>query len=142
MSFAVEKIETPAQVAEFESFALKDPFRHLPLRRSRWAVDRERGWYFVSLGGGASEMPWFLRLFNREGLVVNIHGRQRAKGEMKPKTIEVWWHLERIEIPKQHATRADELLQLITEALEAYGSLGQIELTKAVYVNVIAPTFI
>jgi hypothetical protein len=142
MSFAVENIETAAQVAEFESFALKDPFRHEPLRASPWAVDRQRGWYFVNLGGGASEMPWFLRLFNREGLDVQIRGRQKAKGPRQPNSIEVWWALERIEIPKQHAARTDELLQLITEALQAYGINGHSELTKAVHVTVIAPTFV
>jgi hypothetical protein len=142
VSFVAEKVETTDQLAEFESFQLKDPFRHLPLRPSRWAVDRVRGWYFVNLGGGASEMPWFLRLFSRAGLVVNIHGRYRAVGEMKPKSVEVWWHLESIEIPKQHASRTDDLLQLIVEALQAYGHLGRSELAKAVHVNVIAPRFI
>jgi hypothetical protein len=68
MSFVAEKIETPAQIAEFESFGLKDPFVYQPLRASPWAVDRQRCWYFVNLGGGASEMPWFLRLFNHAGL--------------------------------------------------------------------------
>lgn len=135
VSFVVEKVETPEQLAEFESFQLKDPFRHLPLRPSRWVVDRERGWYFINLGGGASEMPWFLRLFNRAGLAVNIDGRCRAVGKMKPKSVEVWWHLESIEIPKEHASRTDELLQLIVEALHAYGSLGRSELTKAVHVK-------
>jgi hypothetical protein len=142
MSFIAEKIQTPQQIAEFESFALKDPFRHEPLHPFTWAVDRERGWYFVNLGGGASETPWFLRLFNREGLVVNMHGRQRASGPRQPHSVEVWWNFELIEIPKQHATRTDELLQLITEALQAYGINGRSELTKAVHVSLTAPKFV
>lgn len=142
MSFIAEKIETPEQRKEFESFALKDPFRHEPLMPFTWAVDRKRGWYFVNLGGGASEMPWFLRLFNRNGLIVNMHGRQRASGARQPKSVEVWWNLERIEIPRQHATRTDELLDISIEALQAYGINGRGELTKAVHVSLTAPTFI
>lgn len=61
---------------------------------------------------------------------------------MKPKSVEVWWHLKGIEIPKQHATRTDELLQLIVEALQAYGQLGHSELTKGVHVHITAPRFV
>jgi hypothetical protein len=40
------------------------------------------------------------------------------------------------------AGRADELLQFIDEALRAYGSLGRSDVTKAVHVESIAPTFV
>jgi hypothetical protein len=141
MSFVTEGIDTPAQRAEFESLGLKNPFTQAPLRPWRWAVDRERGWYFVSLGGGG-EIPWLLRLLNREGVDVVVHGRQRSAGDRLPHAIETWWKLETIRIPRQQAARAAEFLQLIREALEVYGSDARSELNRAVHIKICAPTFI
>lgn len=141
MSFVVEEIKTAELIAEFESFGLKDPFNGQPAHPWRWVVDRERGWYFVHLGGGASEMPSFLVLFNRAGVVVDIQGQERAKGPRLPKSVEVWWTLEGIVIPKQHANRAGELMGLIEEALTVWGALGNTHLTKAVHIKSPAPVF-
>lgn len=140
MSFVVEEIKTAEQIAEFQSFGLKSPFNGQPMQPWRWVVDRQRGWYFFSFGGG-TEKPWIMALFNRDGLVVNIEGQERSKGLMLPKSIEVWWTLECIGIPQQHADRADELVRLVHEALRAWGPHGSSDLTKAVHIKSTAPGF-
>jgi hypothetical protein len=59
MAFVNERIETPAQSAEFDALRLISPVNGRPPDKDLWAVDRDRQLYFIHLGGGnfAHEIP-------------------------------------------------------------------------------------
>ncbi|MBX5461526.1 MAG: hypothetical protein IRZ28_10615 [Steroidobacteraceae bacterium] len=51
MAFVNESIDTPERIREFDALNLISPVAHKPAERWRWAVDRERGFYFVKPNG-------------------------------------------------------------------------------------------
>lgn len=141
MSFLSEKIESVEERAEFDSFGFTIPGSTTPLFSERWTVDRDRGIYFVTLGGGG-EIPLFLRLVEKGGVTINLQGHERAEGDMQPHTLEVFWKITKIAIPRQQASRVDEFMQWIKEALIAHGHFGYIELTKNTNVDLAQPKLV
>jgi hypothetical protein len=141
VSFVSERIESAKQRAEFDSFGFTFLGSTMPLFSKRWTVDRNRNLYFVTLGGGG-ELPYLLRLVEKDSITINLEGSEEAKGGMQPHSLEVFWKITRIEIPAAHASRADEFMQWIREALVAHGHFGYIELTKKTDFSLTQPRFI
>ena len=143
MAFVNEKIETDEQRAELASLQIKPPFRrNEPLRLDSWAVDRERGLYFLSFGRGGPGSPYFVALSDRSGVVLEASGEMNASGPYQPKGIDVTWNLTSIRIPRAHGSRADELISALSEALRADGYLGEAEATRSVEVTLSKATLI
>jgi len=139
MAFSLEMIQTPAQLTEFRSFAFKSPITRKPVEKDRWVVDRGRDMYFVNLGGGSMEMPWFLVLVLKNVGVVRAEGLDRSAGEFDKKDIEVWWDITKVSMETALRPRETEIRQALQDALVAYGFLGDPGVTKAVHVKM-APT--
>jgi hypothetical protein len=141
MAFVIEKIESAKQRAEFESLRLISPITRQPAKLGRWVVDRERGLYFVNFGGGAAEMPYLLALAEQGSVVLQAEGREQSKGPIVPNGVDVSWNVQSITIAKSEASRADQLLKALRDALLAYGSLGNPDVVKSVRINMTDPSF-
>jgi hypothetical protein len=112
MPFVFERLNTPERQAEFRDLKVISPLtRKLadPELMSGWVVDRERGWYFMCLGGGAAEMPYFFVLADKDGAVLNAHGRVKHLKGPSAGTVDITWTIELLNV--------DELTELLREAL-------------------------
>lgn len=118
MAFVNERIETPAQSAEFDALQLISPTTGRPPVKSLWAVDRGRQLYFLHLGGGFGDIPELYALV-AQGHRIMIEGRQSATGSTSDLTMD--WQISKVRMPKELAARADEYLELVREALVAHG---------------------
>ena len=121
MGFVNESIDTPERIREFDALNLVSPVTLKPPKRWRWAVDRDRGFYLVGLGGGFSEIPHLYALVVPGGLI-RIEGRESVSGRPSAGTVRVSWDITSVQIPRALALRADELMGVVREALEARGS--------------------
>jgi hypothetical protein len=101
MAFVLETIDSIEQRAEIVALGLKSPFNSQPLELCRRWVDRARGLYFMNLGGGGSEKPWYLVLADRGGPVLEARGWEWASDPMLPETLEVKWNIESLAIAKR-----------------------------------------
>lgn len=139
MAFVNERIETPAQSAEFDALKLISPATGQPPEKALWAVDRERQLYFVHLGGGFGEIPDLYALV-AQGQRIMIEGRQRASGSAG-RDLTMDWQISKVRMPKALAPRADEFLALVREALIAHGWYFDGSAAREVRVSLPAPTF-
>lgn len=121
MGFVNESIDTPERIREFDSLNLISPVGRKPTKRWRWAVDRERGFYLVGLGGGYSEIPQLYALVVPGG-VIRIEGHESGSGRPSAGTVRVSWNVTSVQIPRALAPKADALMGVVREALEARGS--------------------
>jgi hypothetical protein len=135
MVFQVEKISTPEQRAEFASFGFKRPGSNEPSDATRWIVDRSRGIFIASLGGGSFDQPNFFELVTRDGARASIEARMRAEGRVVENGLEIWWHVGAIGVPKDHAAAADSIRSWVVEALETFGYYGDPSLSRQVHVE-------
>jgi hypothetical protein len=135
MAFQAERISTPEQRAEFASFGFKRPGSHQPAEATRWIVDRDRGIFIASLGGGAFEQPNFFELVTHDGARVSIEARMKAEGRVVENGLEVWWHVSAIEVPKNHPAATDDIRRWVVEALEKFGYYGDPTLSRQVHVE-------
>jgi len=142
MTFEMEKIQTDAQRAEANALSLKSPFTSGQAAIHEWLVDRERELYFINLGGGGPDRPYFLVLADRSGVVLRAEGREKSEGRYMPQGITVAWNIESLAIPKKQSARSGELLALFSEALRAYGYLGDASVAKSVSVALATPAFV
>lgn len=141
MVFEMEQVQSAAQKAEAAAFGLESPFTSGPAEIRRWLVDRARGVYFINLGGGG-ERPYFLVLAGRNGVLLQAEALNKADGEFLPKGITVAWSFRSIVIPKREAERAEEILALLNESLQAYGYLGNAEVASSISVAMVTPSFV
>lgn len=144
MTFVREEIDTAERRQERDGLHLVSPVTRSSFDEPRWFVDRERGLYFVELGGGGPEIPFVFGLADKTGVLLEAQARAETVGEYHKKNIDLTWHLSRIKIRKEYAARADELLARLREALESYGLAGNSTVTKSVRVElpVPAPKFV
>jgi hypothetical protein len=140
MAFINEAIATAEQIAEFKSFGFISPLTKRPHEPQRWAVDRVRQLYFVSFGGGISELPYFFALIQKGGAVISIRGVNRTKGGAD-RRVKVWWTLDEVHVVGGNSIPPRQVVEWIREAFEAFGYLGRPERTKAVHVSIPAPEF-
>ena len=141
MVFHVEKITTPEQRAEFAAFGFRQPGTTRPSDASDWIVDRARGIYIASLGGGMFERPNFFELVTRDGVKASIEARVNAEGSPVPQGLEVWWHVSAIRVPDEHGGSAAEIRGGLIEALTEYGFLGETQYSKQVHVDFFSDFF-
>lgn len=144
MAFVVEKIVTREQRAEFGAFQVTYPDAPIPLEARSLVVDRDRDLYFIGLGGGVFERPFFFRLVSKNGITVSCEARYEVRGkhEIYPDGLDIVWNVSLIQIPKVYATRSEEIVGWIREAFLAYGYLANPELTKSTAVNMPSPKFL
>lgn len=135
MVFTVEKLSSPAVRSEFETFGFKQPGTNAPAEASQWIVDREKGVFIASLGGGMFDRPNFFQLATRNGIRASVEARVEAKGAAVPQGLEVRWNVSAILVPKEHAASAAEIREWVVEALKQFGYLGESELSKEVHVG-------
>src|SRR5688572_16295654 len=140
MSYILEKVVTPDQRAELARFDLASPFTSGPADVYEWLVDRDRGLYFINLGGGV-DRDYFLVFADRTGSLLRAQGERRAK-DASPGRVDEFWRLESISIPRALAARKEEILSLFREALAAYGSLGDAKRAQSVSVNLGTPKLV
>jgi hypothetical protein len=141
MTFEMEAIENSAQQAEVAALGLNSPFTSGPASIRRWLVDRDRGLYFINLGGGG-ERPYFLVLADRNGVLLQAEAAEEADGDFAPNAATVSWSFNSIVIPKREAERVDEILALLRESLQAYGHLGNTKVVKSISVALVKPSFV
>ena len=140
MGFVNEDINTPERIREFDALKLISPVTGKPPERWRWTVDRERGCYLVSLGGGHHEIPYLFSLVVPGG-VIRIEGERDAKGQPAKRNVEVEWSITRLYIPRNLASRISELMSLVNEALTSSGSFFNNESVRSVQISLPRPTF-
>lgn len=121
MGFVNETIDTPERIREFDALNLISPVTDQPPERWRWAVDRERGFYLVRLGGGFSEIPQLYALVVPGG-VIRIEGHESGSGNpLLAGGVRLSWNVTSVRIPRALASKADQLMGVVREALEARG---------------------
>jgi hypothetical protein len=136
-AFQVERISTPEQRVEFASFGFKRPGSNDPSDATHWIVDRDRGIFIASLGGGAFEQPNFFELVTRDGARASIEARMEAEGSVET-GLEVWWYVGAVEVPKDHAAATADIRRWVVEALEKFGYHGDPSLSRQVHVELAA----
>ena len=141
MPFVNEAIDTPERVAEFDALKLISPITRQPAERWRWAVDRTRGYRLVSLGGGFGEIPKIFALVVPGG-IVQIEGRRDATGRPADRSIRVSWQITAVRIPRSLAAEAAQLMAVVEEALQTYGSNFNTDPVQSVRIAMPAPTFV
>lgn len=140
--FLSEQIVTPLQRSEFARLHLVMPFP-LPLELTRWVVDRRQQIYFVAQGGGHSEIPHlFALVLPREGITVQVEGWPQEQGAIAERSVEIDWDITSVKLPRRHAAAGPHCLELVRQALQAYGYYGDPTLTREVRVKLPPPTFI
>lgn len=141
MGFVTESIDTPERIREFDALNLVSPVTLRAPKRWRWAVDRGRGFYLVGLGGGFSEIPHLYALVVPGG-VIRIEGHVSGSGNPLAGNMRVSWKVTSVQIPLALASRADELMGVVREALEARGYYFEPERTLSVDITLPAPTIV
>ena len=140
MPFVLENIDTPAKQAIADSFAARSPYFR-GIDQKLW-FDRENRLYFANLGGGALDVPYRLVLAAEGGeVLVEAQGLESGSGLHRPKSIDIVWDIEKITIAKSSKDHAEHLIARFREALDAYGSSGNAEVTRSVRANFPTPTF-
>jgi len=143
MGFVNEKIDTPERIREFDQFNLISPVTGRRPECWKWTVDRERGFYLISLGGGFSEVPNIFALVVPNGVVRFDGDREDEEHLHRGKfTVQIKWKISQVRIPRALAPQATELVSLISEALTAHGLLFDNERVKSVKVSLPSPTFV
>src|SRR4051812_48938670 len=104
MAYVLEEFTSPQQQAEFAQLNLASPFTSGPAVVRAWLVDRERGLYFINLGGGG-ERAYSLVLADRNGVLLRAQGERRATGQFVPKGVDENWSISSASIPKDLASR-------------------------------------
>jgi len=135
MVFHVEKITTPEQRAEYATFGFKQPGTNRLSDASDWIVDRDRGVFIASLGGGVLERPYFFELVTLDGVKASIEARVKAEGDVAPNALEVWWSVSAIKVPTEHAGSVGDIRGWLFEGLKEYGFLGETHLSRQVHVD-------
>ena len=141
MPFVNEAIDTPERIAEFDALKLISPITRAPAERWRWAVDRARGYYVVSLGGGFAEIPKIFALVTPGG-IVQIEGLVDRTGRPADRSIQVSWQITAVLIPRSLAAEGPQLMAVVEEALHSYGSHFNTDPVQSVRIAMAAPTFV
>jgi len=136
MVFQVEKITTPESRAEFASFGFKRPGTNEPSNANDWIVDRDRGVFIASLGGGAFDRPNFFELATSDGVRASIEARVEIEGTPTPRGLEVWWKVGAIRLPADRADSARHVREWVEEALTQFGYLGETQYSNRVHVEI------
>lgn len=141
MTFSNEEITSPEAIREFDSLGIISPITGKSPERWKWTIDRERGIYFISLGGGFGEIPKVFVLVAK-GELIFLEGNSHTTGSPGKGNEEIWWKIHDIKIPSLMLSHAEQIKQWICEALVIYGSYYDDEFFKAVHVDLASPTFI
>lgn len=142
MAFVNESIDTPERIREFEALNLISPVTRKAPERWRWTVDRERGCYLVSLGGGCFEIPKLFALVIPGGVVLQIEGLGKSIGNPDERNVQVTWRIEAVRIPRALASQASQLMSLVEEALRAHGIYFDSETVQDIQIELPAPTIV
>jgi len=141
MAFVNEDINTPERIREFDAFNLISPITGKPPERWKWTVDRERGFYLISFGGGALEIPRIFALVGPNG-VIEIRGDRHAQGRYADRSVQIEWQISAVRIPRSLASQATVLMSILREALTAHGTHFNSEPVKSVQISLPRPTFV
>jgi hypothetical protein len=141
MAFINERIDTPETIREFDGLKLVSPVTGGPPERWMWTVDRERGVYLVSLGGGFGDMPRIFALVLPEG-TVRIEGRSSEQGAIAARAVEIEWNVSAVRIPRALASRTGQILALVREALDAHGMSFDREPVRSVKISLPTATLV
>jgi hypothetical protein len=87
-----------------------------------WTVDRQKGAYLISLGGGGSpddegRMPYMVMIFDGEVVVFNKVERSTGNGTVG---IQLIVEIHELIVPPALESRREEIKLLLHEALEEY----------------------
>ena len=128
----------------FNSFGFKSPYSGDTVEPWKWAIDRERNIFLCPLAGSGSrsmDKPIFFVMVDRNFVVkmevyIELHGN-------KWDGVEVLWEIEKIFIPDVFEIGANEITELIREALTAYSYIyGPENMTKIEFKKMPIPVFI
>ncbi len=140
MPFVFEDIDSPAKQEKADAFARLSPFSRGRADLKKWLVDPEQGLYFLNLSGGGPDSPYYLVLADADGTaLLQARGLQSVSGPYRPKSVDVVWDIDSITIAAHARGQEEHLLARLREALDAYGSFGNPEVTRSVRANLPAP---
>jgi hypothetical protein len=133
----VNEVISEADKSKYGAFNFKSPFTGDPVSPRKWAIDRERDAFLVSLGGRGgerSEIPAFFVLVWK-GEVIRFDAFTKGRGDAQS-GVEKWWNIFAISIPKHLESQREEILQLIREAIEVCGQHFDRAYVKAVHIGI------
>ena len=99
-----------------------------PLRFYRWVVDHERDAFVIGVGGGGPEgggnapLATYYLVLSIKGQIIEFTATFEAEGDIKDKSVIETINVYKVQIPKELEKQKDEILDILKEALEAYGS--------------------
>ena len=127
----------------FNSFGFKSPYTDKTVEPRKWTIDRERNIFLCSLAGSGSRMmdqPRFFAMVAKD-FVVNVETYMEMHGNIWD-GIEILWEIEKIFIPDVFEIDANEITELIREALTAHGDVYDTEnITKIEFKKMPIPVF-
>lgn len=132
MPFSYEAISEEDKVKIDFSAIKEPPFFNYPIDSPRsWAIDRERNVYFlrISTGGKEPDIPGTYVLI-WAGKAIYMELENDWVKDMEGGFDATWW-LPKLWLPDDLQPKRDEVIQLIKDALVAYGLYGRP--TKAVH---------
>ncbi len=128
MSFVCERLNEEDK-EYIQSFQFQDPFgRRGELNRipRYWAVDRERKYYLICLGGQGYTLseeypPYYYRLII-DNIAINIEARFKSEGD-GTKGVTMMWQINSIAVPNflEYISR-EELISIVKEAFTTYSN--------------------
>lgn len=102
----------------------------------KWTIDRERDVFFVRLEGPGpdAERPETYALCWR-GNLIRVEADVTARGEFKT-GVDATWNVRKLDTPPELAASREEIVQLLREAIQAFGLIYEPERVRSVLVNV------
>ena len=102
----------------------------IELKFYRWVVDHERDAFVIGVGGGGpsqmgagySQVAPYHLVLSIKGQVIKFEATFDAEGDIKDKSVIETINVYKVQIPKKLEKQKDEILDILKEALEAYGS--------------------
>ncbi|MDZ4074618.1 MAG: hypothetical protein U1E04_07695 [Hylemonella sp.] len=127
----VNELVPEEQKTKFDPKVFHSPWTpRRPIEPYRWVIDRERDIFMVRLGGdGSSGDPsnpitkTYLALVMR-GEVIKFDAAFKEAGNWKEGIFGADWEVTDVYLPPSLADSRDTVLELIKEALEAFGTSG------------------
>jgi hypothetical protein len=146
MAFVYEKL-TEQDKGFLASFKLPHPLDHFSLATPRnWAVDRERGLFFISVGGQgfrfSEEFPPSFYYLIWEGQLIRMQAYYNEIGNMQEKR-KVIYKVHRILAPNILRDKSELVIETIKEAITEYergsnkffGSIEFVEMGKPFFME-------